>query len=215
MNNKVNILTNQSAQMLNESLEVIESITIGFSYNDVIKLWLINNYDLDEIQKSNPNYKMALENSIRETLYYSNSSIMKLIDTVSVFINDDYICSVYSRSNAVDRIIKNDSELHKYLLKNTNEYVIPIFWNGGFYYVRKLQRRGNPQEIITFTVRLQDEILSEKYLNLFDIKDTNIYICDKNGNILSSNRQQLCGKIYMMVLKKMEKQKNCLISVNF
>jgi len=194
MNHKVNILTKQSAQMLNESLEVVESITIGFSFSDIIKLWLINNYDIDEIQKHDINYKMTLESSIRETLYYSNSSIMKLIETVSIFINDNYICSVYSRSNAVDKIIKNDSELRDYLFKNSNEFVIPIFWKDGFYYVRKLQRQGNPQETVTFIVRLHDGILAEKYHKLFDIKGTNIYICDKHGNIVSSNQKQLCGK---------------------
>ena len=120
MNHKVNILTKQSAQMLNESLEVIESITIGFSFSEIIKLWLINNYDIDELQRHDINYKMTLESSIRETLYYSNSSIMKLIETVSVFINDNYICSVYSRSNAVEKIIKNDSELREYLFNNSN-----------------------------------------------------------------------------------------------
>jgi len=119
---------------------------------------------------------------------------MKLIETVSVFINDNYICSVYSRSNAVEKIIKNDSELREYLFNNSNEFVVPIFWKDGFYYVRKLQRQGNPHETVIYIVRLNDGILAEKYLKLFDIKGTNIYICDKDGNIVSSNQKQLCGK---------------------
>lgn len=215
INSNINILTKQSVQMLNESLEVIESTTIGFSYNDVIKLWLMNNYNLDGRYEDDIYFKTALEGSIRNTLYYSNATIMKLIDTVSVFVNEDYMCSVYSRNNAVESIIKNDSELCKYILEDSGEFVLPIYWNGGIYYVRKLQKPGNPDETVTFIVRLQNEILSGKYQSLFDMEGTNIYICDRKGIIVSSNQAQLLGKSIHTGIAKDGKTGECLDSAKF
>ena len=215
INSNINILTKQSVQMLNESLEVIESTTIGFSYNDVIKLWLMNNYNLDGRYEDDIYFKTALEGSIRNTLYYSNATIMKLIDTVSVFVNEDYMCSVYSRNNAVESIVKNDSELCKYILEDSGEFVLPIYWNGGIYYVRKLQKPGNPHETVTFIVRLQNEILSGKYQSLFDMEGTNIYICDRKGIIVSSNQTQLLGKSINTGVAKDGKTGECLDSAKF
>jgi two-component system sensor histidine kinase YesM len=215
INSNIHILTKQCIQMLNESLEVIESTTIGFSYNDVIKLWLMNNYNLDGRNEDAVYFKTTLEGSIRNTLYYSNATIMKLIDTVSVFVNEDYMCSVYSRSNAVEMIIKNDSGLCKYALENSGEFVMPVYWNGGVYYVRKLQKPGNRQETVTFLVRLQNEILSEKYQRLFDMEGTNIYICDRKGAIVSSNQTGLSGKNIYTAAVQDGKNVKCLDSTKF
>ncbi|MDF2613530.1 MAG: sensor histidine kinase [Clostridia bacterium] len=189
-------VTKQNSRNLNDIFNIIDNTAIGFASTEIMSKWL---NDSSYLNVDAPDFfikKDKLSTQIRTSLLFNNAWELKLITTVSIFIDGTYIDSIYIQPVPIENIKKQVIRANEYIEKNRlyEEGRLPTLYDGTIYHAKKLLNPQNPKKTVTFLVGTKQSLIAKKYEELVYSGEIAGYVINKQGTILSSSNQAVIGQ---------------------
>jgi two-component system sensor histidine kinase YesM len=197
--NTYNTLLNvakQNSRNLNDIFNIIDNTAIGFASMGIMSNWL---NDSDYLNTDAPDYfirRDKLSTQIRTSLLFNNAWELKLITTVSIFIDGVYVDSIYIQPVPIEIIKKQVIQAYEYIEENRlyEQDRRPALYDGTIYHATKLLNPHDRKRTVTFLVGTKQSLIAKKYEELVYSGEIAGYVINKQGIILSSSNQAVIGQ---------------------
>ena len=194
--NTLSIVTGQNASNLNDVFNMINHTTVGLAATTEVGEWL---KDKEYLNLNAPDFYMKknkMSSDLRNYLLFNSAWKLKLISTVSIFVDDQYIDSIYIKPMPIETLKKYVMDAYDEI-NARGKYVNnlpPTIYNGTIYHARKLLNPHDSRKSVTFLVGTNERLIEDKYKELVYLEGITGYVIDKEGVIFSCTDKNYLGK---------------------
>lgn len=193
----ISLMINNTSKNLEDSFNIIKYTTLGLTSSNTVKEWIADADYLKEDNEDTYGKITIFDNELRRSLLFNNAWNLKLISTVSTYVNNKGISYIFTKEMPIEKFKVNSDRVFNNTKDWTDDYVFdvpPNLYDDNIYHVRRLRNPYRNSETITFLVATKEQLIADKFQELTKYNNANIYLYDRNGIILSSNNKDMLGK---------------------
>lgn len=193
----ISLMIGNTSKNLNDSFNIIKYTTLGLTSSSTVKEWINDADYFNEENEDTYAKTIMFDNELRRSLLFNNAWNLKLISTVSTYVNDKGISYIFTKEMPIEKFKINSDRVFNNTKDWAEDYVFdvpPTIYDDNIYHVRRLRNPYDNNETITFLVATKEQLIADKYEELMRYNNADIYLYDREGIILSSNNKNMLGK---------------------
>ncbi|SHJ32075.1 two-component system, sensor histidine kinase YesM [Clostridium amylolyticum] len=207
----ISLMISNTSKSLEDSFSIIKYTTLGLTSSNTVKEWIADANYLNEYNEDTYGKITIFDDELRRSLLFNNAWNLKLISTVSTYVNDKGISYIFTKEMPIEKFKVNSDRVFNNTKDWATSYVFdvpPTIYDDNIYHVRRLINPYDNNETITFLVATKEKLIADKFQELVRYNNANIYLYDKEGVILSSNNKDMLGKkINSEIIEKIDLKK--------
>lgn len=193
----ISLMISNTSKSLEDSFSIIKYTTLGLTSSNTVKEWISDANYLNEYNEDTYGKITIFDDELRRSLLFNNAWNLKLISTVSTYVNNKGISYIFTKEMPIEKFKVNSDRVFNNTKDWATGYVFdvpPTIYDDNIYHVRRLSNPYDNNETITFLVATKEQLIADKFEELVRYNNANIYLYDKDGVILSSNNKDILGK---------------------
>ncbi|SHJ13923.1 two-component system, sensor histidine kinase YesM [Clostridium cavendishii DSM 21758] len=193
----ISLMINNTSKNLNDSFNIINYTTLGLTSSNTVKEWITDPEYFHENSEEAYLKDNMFDSELRRSLLFNNAWNLKLISTVSTYVNEKGVSYIFTKEMPIEKFKITSDKIFENIKDKAGEYIFdvpPTICDNNIYHIRRLKNPHNKKESITFIVATSEDLIADKFEDLKAYNNSNIYIYDKSGIVLSSTDKSILGK---------------------
>lgn len=196
----ISLRIEQVSNNLDESFQIINFTALGLAYTGTVKEWISDPSYFVSLENKNNAKEIIFDEEIRKSIVFDGAYNLGLITSLSAYVNEKPVSFLLAKNVSLEKERLNaDKALEAFKIQRdkNKKYVITLYptsANNTIYHIRQLTNPYDYSQTITYVIGTNEETIWGKLRELMLYDDIEIYLYNKEGHILSSNRKALLGQ---------------------